>query len=81
MTTHVCALAQGGRDMQDPLGGRGANLSRMTGPDLPVPPGPAITTGANRAYLASGDVPRRMTAGIAPPPGPPSESGDTWTRC
>ena len=39
MVKLVYDFAEGGRDMKDLLGGKGANLAEMTGLGLPVPPG------------------------------------------
>ena len=60
MSTYVYDFADGGRDMKDLLGGKGANLAEMTVLGLPVPPGFTITTEACREYLASGDVPAEL---------------------
>lgn len=38
MTRYVYPLADGGREMADLLGGKGANLAEMTRLGLPVPP-------------------------------------------
>ena len=66
MTTHkyVYDFAEGGRDMKDLLGGKGANLCEMTNLGLPVPPGFVITTQACTAYLDSGDVPAELAAEV-----------------
>ncbi|TMR06875.1 pyruvate, phosphate dikinase [Actinomadura soli] len=56
----VYDFAEGGKDLNDLLGGKGANLAEMTGLGLPVPPGFTITTEACRAYLAA----RREPAGL-----------------
>ncbi|MEO3754668.1 pyruvate, phosphate dikinase [Streptomyces sp. B6B3] len=55
--THVLGFAQGGREMADLLGGKGANLAEMTRLGLPVPSGFVITTEACRAFLAAGTEP------------------------
>ncbi len=60
MTKYVYDFAEGGRDMKDLLGGKGANLAEMTNLGLPVPPGFTITTQACQAYLDSGDVPAEL---------------------
>ncbi|HTW10450.1 MAG TPA: pyruvate, phosphate dikinase [Acidimicrobiales bacterium] len=57
MTKHVYDFAEGGREMLDLLGGKGANLAEMTKLGLPVPPGFTITTEACRVYLATGALP------------------------
>jgi pyruvate,orthophosphate dikinase len=53
----VYDFAEGGKDMKDLLGGKGANLSEMTNLGLPVPPGFVVTTAACTAYLHSGELP------------------------
>jgi pyruvate,orthophosphate dikinase len=64
VTKLVYALTEGGRDMKDLLGGKGANLAEMTGLGLPVPPGFVITTEACRAYRGSGDLPVELSAEV-----------------
>lgn len=56
----VYDFAEGGKDMKDLLGGKGANLAEMTRLGLPVPPGFTITTEACRAYLRTGTEPRAL---------------------
>ncbi|MFI1921103.1 MULTISPECIES: pyruvate, phosphate dikinase [unclassified Streptomyces] len=60
MVRYVYEFADGGRDMADLLGGKGANLAEMTRLGLPVPPGFTVTTEACRAFLASGAEPKGM---------------------
>ena len=60
----VYDFAEGGRDMKDLLGGKGANLAEMTVLGLPVPPGFTITTEACRVYLESGAVPAELAAEV-----------------
>ncbi|MFI5911874.1 pyruvate, phosphate dikinase [Dactylosporangium sp. NPDC051541] len=57
MTKYVYDFAEGGRDLNDLLGGKGGNLAEMAGMGLPVPPGFTITTDACRAYLRTGREP------------------------
>ncbi|WP_028800236.1 pyruvate, phosphate dikinase [Streptomyces sp. 142MFCol3.1] len=57
MVRYVYDFADGGRDMADLLGGKGANLAEMTRLGLPVPPGFTVTTEACRAFLATGVEP------------------------
>ncbi|MCY0944513.1 pyruvate, phosphate dikinase [Streptomyces antarcticus] len=57
MGSYVYDFAEGGRDMADLLGGKGANLAEMARMGLPVPPGFTITTEACRAFLATGELP------------------------
>ena len=64
MTKYVYDFAEGGRDMLDLLGGKGANLAEMTNLGLPVPPGFVITTQACREFLATAVVPDGLTAQI-----------------
>ena len=49
--------ADGGRDMKDLLGGKGANLAEMTNLGVPVPPGFTLTTEACRHHLISDELP------------------------
>ncbi len=49
-------VAEGGADMKDLLGGKGANLAEMTGIGIPVPPGFVITTSVCIDYLRSRSV-------------------------
>ena len=64
MTKYVYDFAEGGRDMLDLLGGKGANLAEMTNLGLPVPPGFVITTQACREFLATAVVPDGLTAEV-----------------
>ncbi|PKV83131.1 pyruvate,phosphate dikinase [Streptomyces sp. TLI_146] len=57
MVRYVYDFAEGGRDLADLLGGKGANLAEMTRLGLPVPPGFTATTEACRAFLATGAEP------------------------
>src|SRR3954470_11643567 len=54
---YVYDFSEGGKEMKDLLGGKGANLAEMTNLGLPVPPGFTITTEACRAFLKSGREP------------------------
>ncbi|MFI2031247.1 pyruvate, phosphate dikinase [Streptomyces buecherae] len=65
MTRYVYDFTQGGREMADLLGGKGANLAEMVRMGLPVPPGFTITTRACRAYLADGALPAGLEEQIA----------------
>ncbi|MDP3712599.1 MAG: pyruvate, phosphate dikinase [Mycobacteriales bacterium] len=65
MPKYVYDFAEGGRDMKDLLGGKGANLCEMTTLGLPVPPGFVITTEACTAYLETGDVPAELAAEVS----------------
>ncbi|MFF3404671.1 pyruvate, phosphate dikinase [Streptomyces sp. NPDC002742] len=64
MTRYVYEFADGGRDMADLLGGKGANLAEMTRLGLPVPPGFTVTTEACREYLATGEEPGELGAQV-----------------
>ncbi|MBN1483318.1 MAG: pyruvate, phosphate dikinase [Chloroflexia bacterium] len=54
MSKWVYLFTEGGAEMRDLLGGKGANLAEMTGIGLPIPPGFTITTEACNAYFDSG---------------------------
>ncbi len=64
MPKYVYSFAEGHKDLKDLLGGKGANLAEMANMGLPVPPGFTITTGACRAYLASGVEPPELAAQV-----------------
>ena len=64
MTKYVYDFAEGGRELADLLGGKGANLAEMSHLGLPVPPGFTITTEACQAYLASGVEPDGLAAEV-----------------
>ena len=64
MPKYVYDFAEGGRDMKDLLGGKGANLAEMTTLGLPVPPGFVITTEACTTYLTTGEVPVELAAEV-----------------
>lgn len=49
--------AEGGREMKQLLGGKGANLAEMTRIGVPVPPGFTLSTEACRFYLRHGEHP------------------------
>ncbi|MFP3989747.1 pyruvate, phosphate dikinase [Streptomyces sp. E11-3] len=57
MGPYVYEFTEGGRDMADLLGGKGANLAEMSRMGLPVPPGFTVTTEACRAFLGTGAEP------------------------
>jgi pyruvate, orthophosphate dikinase len=56
--------ADGGQDLKDLLGGKGANLGEMTRIGLPVPPGFTISTDACRYYLEHGAIPADLEAQV-----------------
>jgi pyruvate, orthophosphate dikinase len=64
VTKYVYAFSEGGAELKDLLGGKGANLAEMTRIGLPVPPGFVITTPACREYLATGAAPGGVEAEI-----------------
>ena len=53
--------AEGGADMRDLLGGKGANLAEMTNIGVPVPPGFTITTDVCTEFYKSG---RKLPRGL-----------------
>ena len=59
--TFAAGKAEGGADMTDLLGGKGANLAEMAGLGLPVPPGFTITTEVCTLYYEEG---RRLPDGL-----------------
>jgi pyruvate, orthophosphate dikinase len=65
MVRYVYAFTEGGRDMADLLGGKGANLAEMTRMGLPVPPGFTVTTEVCRAFLATGSEPDGLAREIS----------------
>ncbi|MBR9706053.1 pyruvate, phosphate dikinase [Candidatus Pacearchaeota archaeon] len=50
MQKFVYDFTEGGKEMKETLGGKGANLAEMTFIDLPIPQGFTITTQACQAY-------------------------------
>jgi len=61
---YVYDFAEGGRELADLLGGKGAGLAEMSRLGLPVPPGFTITTEACRYYLHTGVAPEGLTGEI-----------------
>ena len=57
MTQYIYAFREGGKDMKELLGGKGANLSEMTSLGLPVPPGFVISTETCAYFLHKDDYP------------------------
>jgi pyruvate,orthophosphate dikinase len=57
---YVFDFAEGGRELADLLGGKGAGLAEMSRLGLPVPPGFTITTEACRHYLHTGVEPAEL---------------------
>ncbi|MDA1060336.1 MAG: pyruvate, phosphate dikinase [bacterium] len=53
----IYSFIEGGRDMRDLLGGKGANLAEMTSLGIPVPAGFVITTEVCRLFLDRGNYP------------------------
>jgi pyruvate,orthophosphate dikinase len=64
VTTYVYDFSEGGREMVDLLGGKGANLGEMTKLGLPVPPGFTISTEACQVWLAQGHEPDGLRAEV-----------------
>ena len=65
MVKYIYDFAEGGKEMRDLLGGKGANLAEMTNIGLPVPPGFTITTEACQAYLRDGAEPSGLREEIS----------------
>ncbi|MFE9775305.1 pyruvate, phosphate dikinase [Streptomyces sp. NPDC005931] len=65
MVRYVYDFTEGGRDLADLLGGKGANLAEMTRLGLPVPPGFIVSTEACRAFLATGAEPEGMSREVS----------------
>jgi pyruvate,orthophosphate dikinase len=61
-TRFVYDFAEGGRDLAELLGGKGAGLAEMSRLGLPVPPGFTVTTEACRYYLRHGAEPAELAA-------------------
>ncbi len=53
----IYSFQEGGKEMKDLLGGKGANLSEMTKIGIPVPFGFTITTDVCRLFLDANDYP------------------------
>ena len=56
--------ADGGRDLKDLLGGKGANLAEMARLGLPVPPGFTISTDVCAEFSARGAIPEAVREAI-----------------
>lgn len=54
---YIYSFAEGDKSMRDLLGGKGANLSEMTGLGLPVPQGFIVTTDTCNDYLECKEMP------------------------
>ncbi len=65
MTKYVYDFSEGNKELEDLLGGKGANLAEMTNLGLPVPPGFTITTRACQAYLRDGEEPDGLAEEVA----------------
>jgi len=57
MRKNIYAFHEGGKDLKDLLGGKGANLAEMTSLGMPVPPGFTISTETCDYYLKNGKYP------------------------
>jgi pyruvate,orthophosphate dikinase len=64
LTKYVYDFSEGNAGMKPLLGGKGANLSEMTGLGIPVPPGFVVTTEACVYYSANGKYPDGLTEEI-----------------
>jgi pyruvate,orthophosphate dikinase len=62
---YVYDFTEGGKDMKDLLGGKGANLAEMTNLGLPVPPGFIVSTEACTAYLQTGEAPDELEGEVS----------------
>src|SRR4051795_12615631 len=60
MDRYVYGFADGGRYMDNLLGGKGAGLAEMTRMGLDVPPGFTVTTEACRVFLETGVEPAEL---------------------
>jgi pyruvate,orthophosphate dikinase len=57
--------AEGGAEMKDLLGGKGANIAEMVNAGIPVPPGFTLTTEVCKAYYENGmEVPKAIDADL-----------------
>ena len=56
MIKYVYTFSEGNASMKNLLGGKGANLSEMTGLGLPIPRGFTVTTEACARYYQNGEV-------------------------
>jgi pyruvate,orthophosphate dikinase len=65
MVEYVYRFVEGGKELKELLGGKGANLAEMTKLGLPVPPGFTITTQACREYLATNTIPAELFDQVA----------------
>jgi pyruvate,orthophosphate dikinase len=64
MSRYVYDFIEGNKDLNDLLGGKGANLAEMTRMGLPVPPGFTISTEVCREYLRTGSMPAGLLAEV-----------------
>ena len=63
-TKFVYTFAEGSREDNELLGGKGANLAEMTNLGLPVPPGFTITTEACRVFMDTGAEPDELSVQV-----------------
>ena len=61
----VVPFAEGRREQNDLLGGKGANLAEMTRLGLPVPAGFVVTTQVCRHFMAEAAVPAGLTSEVS----------------
>ena len=57
--------AEGGKELKQLLGGKGANLCEMTRIGVPVPPGFVLTTDVSRAYLRDRSYPDGLREAVS----------------
>ncbi|MDP8011413.1 MAG: pyruvate, phosphate dikinase [Thermoplasmata archaeon] len=57
---YIYFFEEGGKEMKDLLGGKGAGLAEMTKIGLPVPPGFTITTEACKEYIKNEKLPEGL---------------------
>jgi pyruvate,orthophosphate dikinase len=65
MAKYVYDFTEGGKELLDLLGGKGANLAEMAKLGLPVPPGFTITTEACREFMQTGELPAGLRTEMA----------------
>ncbi len=60
MTKYIYSFEEGGKELKNLLGGKGANLAEMTKIGLPVPPGFTITTEVCAYFTKNGKYPEGL---------------------
>ncbi len=64
MEKYIYSFEEGGKEMKNLLGGKGANLAEMTKIGLPVPPGFTITTEVCAYFTKNGKYPDGLWEGV-----------------